>query len=123
VYSAFEASRLRELAVLYPEHAGTIDGVISRIVDLLTIVRDHVYHADFHGSYSLKAVLPALVPDLNYGDLEVQEGGGASATFFAMRLLDPPSSERQTRYEALWEYCKRDTLAMVRVFDALGELK
>ena len=123
VYSAFEASRLRELAVLYPEHAGAIEGVISRIVDLLTIVRDHVYHADFHGSYSLKAVLPALVPDLNYGDLEVQEGGGASATFFAMRLLDPPSSERQTRYEALWEYCKRDTLAMVRVFDALGELK
>jgi hypothetical protein len=36
------------------------------------------------GSYSIKSVLPALVPELSYNDLPIKEGGTASNTFLSM---------------------------------------
>ena len=82
-------------------------------------MREHYYHPSFHGSYSLKAVLPALVPDLTYEDLEIREGSVAS--LYYARMIDPEVSteEADTLRQAMLAYCERDTLALVRVVDAL----
>jgi hypothetical protein len=48
--------------------AGALKKLRKRIVDLQPIVRECVYHREFGGSFSLKAVLPALVPGLGYDD-------------------------------------------------------
>ena len=57
-----------------PEFAERIRSIQSRLFDLLPIVRDHVYHPAFAGSYSLKAVLPALVPEMSYDGMAVANG-------------------------------------------------
>ena len=70
------------------------------------------------GSYSIKKVLPALVPDLSYEDLAIANGGDASAAFFNLREETDTEQIKATR-EALLEYCGLDTLAMVRILEKL----
>ncbi len=62
VYSGFEASVLRSLAGVLPDLSDRLLAVTDRISDLLPIVRTHISHPEFFGSYSIKAVAPALVP-------------------------------------------------------------
>ena len=76
-YQPFEEQRLLELATWLPEFAGRIKKIQRRLWDLLPIVRNHVYHPAFAGSYSLKAVLPALVPDMTYEGTVVASGQDA----------------------------------------------
>jgi hypothetical protein len=92
-------------------------------VDLLRIVRIHVYHAEFGGSFSLKAVAPALVSDFDYGGLgEVREGGAASAAFARIaRGQMEPDEEARLRADLL-AYCAHDTLALVELYKALREM-
>jgi len=70
----FENTRLNEIARDFPEYSDRIDSLLERVIDLMVpFRRKHLYTAEMNGSYSLKAVLPALVPDLSYDDLEIQE--------------------------------------------------
>ena len=119
VYSSFEKSRLTEMARLFPQHENRLEALCARLFDLLDVVRGHYYHPGFHGSYSLKSTLPALVPDLSYGDLEIQGGDVASIGYTRMIAADTPEPEKAEIQEAMLAYCKRDTEAMVRVLDAL----
>jgi hypothetical protein len=73
-YQAFEEQRLTELAAWFPEFAGKIKEIQRRLWDLLPIMRKHVYHPAFAGSYSLKDVLPALVPQMTYAGMRVANG-------------------------------------------------
>ena len=82
-------------------------------------MKAHYYHPGFAGSYSIKAVLPALVPVLAYDDLEIQEGTMASVQFARMVCGDIGLSEKARIKAALLKYCERDTLAMVEVRKAL----
>jgi hypothetical protein len=82
-----------------------------------------VYHPDFHGSFSLKSVLPALVPDLTYEGLEVANGADAGVAWERLvrgNLSDP---EKERLKVALLAYCEQDTLAMVRVLEQLRALR
>ncbi|MGH7299947.1 MAG: DUF2779 domain-containing protein, partial [Candidatus Rokuibacteriota bacterium] len=74
----FERDRIRELAVAVPPLAGRLEALATRVADLLPVVRNHVYHPDFGGSFSLKRVLPALVSDQGYAGLAIAEGETAS---------------------------------------------
>ena len=74
VYSSFESQRLAELASWFPEFAERINAIQARLFDLLPGVREHVYHPAFAGSYSIKSVLPALVPEMTYDGMEVANG-------------------------------------------------
>jgi hypothetical protein len=67
----------------------------------------------------MKAVLPAVVPELGYDDLEIREGGHASVAFAQMIAPETQESERRRLRQALLDYCRRDTEAMVRIIDAL----
>ena len=76
------------------------------------------YKPEMQGSYSIKKVLPALVPSLSYKDLNIQEGGTASSTFSQMAQGIFNGEVEQTRKDLL-EYCKLDTLAMVKILEVL----
>jgi len=72
------------------------------------------------GSYSIKYVLPALVPEMSdaYTNLDlIQNGGEAMNAFAQMSSID--EVEKTAMREALLKYCELDTLAMVRVLERL----
>jgi len=88
------------------------------VVDLYPIARNRYYHPSQHGRWSIKAVLPAAVPELSYEDLDgVQDGNMAGVAF--MEAINPSTTpERKLEIEnQLVEYCKLDTLAMVRLWE------
>ena len=89
VWSSFEANVIRDMLELFPDLAEKLAALLNRTVDLLRIVREHIAHPDFNGSYSMKAVAPALAPDITYSDLDIADGGGASAAFYRL-VADPP---------------------------------
>ena len=124
VYSQqFESQRLSELAACLPEFAGQIKMIQHRLWDLLPIVRNHVYHPGFGGSYSLKSVLPALVPGMTYDGMEVADGQAAGLAWESLIGGDSGGVERQQQRKALLEYCGQDTLGMVRLLELLGSVR
>ena len=122
--AGFEVSRIRDLSARYPKLAKGLNALAERVVDLLPVARDHYYHPAQEGSWSIKAVLPTLCPELNYGELEgVQDGSMAMDAF--MEALDPATSrERKAEIERqLIAYCALDTLALVRLWSAFSGSK
>ncbi len=120
----FECRCIDGLIEALPHMEGELVALSRRIRDLLPIVRDHVYHPDFGGSFSIKTVLPALVPGLGYDDLEIHDGGTAAAALETLLLgADTLTAEQQrsVRRELL-RYCERDTLGMVRLYERLRAL-
>jgi predicted RecB family nuclease len=115
----FEASRLEELAAWLPEYAVPIRSIQSRLFDLLPIIRNHVYHPAFAGSYSLKSVLPALVPEMSYEGMAVTNGQDAGLAWEALIRGGLDQVERECIRNALLDYCGQDTLALVRVLKKL----
>lgn len=94
----------------------------DRFFDLLPLVRDHVYHPAFDGSFSLKSVLKALCEGKGYEDLdEVRDGEAATNTLEEM--LDPQTTAERKREirERLLAYCGRDTRAEIWVLEKLFE--
>jgi len=124
VYSHYEKRILNELAAAYPDLAPALQAMVARLVDLQPITRQHYYHPAMKGSWSIKAVLPTVAPDLDYASLnEVQDGTAAQAAYAEM--IDPttdPARKQQLEHE-LREYCKLDTLAMVRLAHFLATAK
>lgn len=121
VYSPYERSVLEQLVEALPSLRGSLQGLLKRIWDLFPIIREHYYHPAFRGSYSIKSVLPAVVPALGYDDLAIQEGGQAASEYYRMVFVETDWVERAKIQEALLQYCKRDTLAMVELRRALKE--
>jgi predicted RecB family nuclease len=117
----FESQRLTELASWLPEFSGRITKIQRRLWDLLPIIRDHVYHPRFAGSYSLKAVLPALVPEMTYGGMEVTDGKIAGLVWESLVGSDCSETERERKRKALLDYCAQDTLGLVRLVRKLSE--
>jgi predicted RecB family nuclease len=115
VYSSYERSILERLIEEFPSLRKDLKRVIARLWDLHVVIRDHYYHPAFEGSYSIKAVLPALVPSLSYGDLAIQDGGTAAGEYHRMVFAVSDWIEKERIGEALLRYCERDTLAMVEL--------
>lgn len=121
-YSSYERQVLRALAAALPERAAALGAVEARLFDLLPGVRYNYYHPAFRGSFSIKSVLPALVPESGYDDLSIADGQTAAARYVAALDSDEPAERRRT-FEQLRAYCERDTLAMVELRTALAMLE
>ena len=119
VYSSFESQRLSDLASWFPEFADRINAIQARLFDLLSVVRGHTYHPAYAGSYSIKSVLPALVPSLTYNGMAVANGQAAGLAWESLVRGNSDISERGRIKKALLDYCGQDTLAMVRLLDKL----
>ena len=116
VYSHFEKAALNQLIGMFPDLAASLTGIIDRLVDLLPLARRHYYHPQMKGSWSIKAVLPTVAPDLNYDDLdEIHDGLAAQQAYLEAINPGTNGSRRQDLLRHLDEYCKLDTLAMVRL--------
>lgn len=117
---AYENGVLSNLAVIEPRYKPAIDAIKSRVVDLLPIMRAHYYHPAMKGSWSLKAVLPCIAPDLDYSNLEEVADGGAAQRAFIELIAEETTQERKKELEGrMLKYCERDTLAMVRLVEYL----
>ncbi len=121
VYGAFEQAVVRQLAARFPELWGDLDGIHDRMVDLLPMVRDHYYHPSLAGSFGMKAILGAVCPELGYGDLSIQDGYTAARAWLRMVDGGTGREERDRLRRQLLAYCERDTLAMLKVREALME--
>lgn len=116
VYNAgFEGARLSELARDVPHLGEALEGIKSRLFDLLPLARTHYYHPAMRGSWSIKAVLPTIAPDLSYSNLKVQHGGMAQEAYGRLMDANLAEADRADIRAGLLAYCERDTLAMVRI--------
>jgi hypothetical protein len=112
---------INNLAKRFPDLSVELNSLINRIVDLEAILRKNFYHPDFHGSTSIKKTLPTLVPEMSYEGLEICNGDEAMATFACLAQGKCNDSEIDTIKNHLLEYCKQDTLAMVKLHERLVE--
>lgn len=119
VYNAgFETARVRELAARFPRLASALLAINERVVDLHPLARAHVYHPSQQGSWSLKAVLPALCPDLDYASLEGVQHGGAAMEAYAEAITPTTAAARKEELDRqLLAYCSMDTYALVRLWE------
>jgi predicted RecB family nuclease len=123
-HADYERQCLKLVAEALPELGEPIESILARLADALPLVRDHVYHPGFGGSFGLKAVLPALVPELGYDGLEIADGMSASRELQRL-LLEGEAvlpAERARLRESLRRYCELDTWGVVRLLGRLEEL-
>ncbi len=122
VYSDYEKRMIKGLIERFPDLEDPLAAIVDRLVDLAPVTREHYYHPDMLGSWSLKAVLPTIAADMQYSELSgIQEGTGASGGY--LEAIDPATTgERKSELkEQLLRYCKFDTEAMVRLVRFLGK--
>ena len=118
VYNAgFETARIKELANRFPDLSDRLLNLSSRIVDLLPIAKQNYYHPAQKGSWSIKRVLEAVVPELSYENLTgVKDGGMAMEAYTEAISPDTPKERKEELREQLLRYCELDTLAMVKLW-------
>ena len=134
---AFEKTRIKELAELFPQYSDKLANISSRLFDLMYIVKNkremyedlgfeidraarwNYYSEDLYGSFSIKKVLP-IFSDLSYKGMVVGNGMEAVYAYAGYKDLNP-TELKQTR-QALTEYCKQDTWAMVEILDELRKI-
>lgn len=119
VYNAsFEIGRIKELAERHSDLRGKLLALTERVKDLFPIAKKHYYHPSQKGSWSIKFLLPAVVPEMDYSSLEgVQDGGMAMEAYKEAVNTNEPGRNEKLKNELL-EYCKLDTLAMVKIWEA-----
>lgn len=121
VYTSFEKTVINKLAGSFPDLKEELEGLVGRLVDLHEILRNNYYHPGFHGSYSIKKVLPVVVPDMGYDELEINNGLDASALFAYLAKGKYDREQASRVRQNLLDYCGVDTMAMVRVVEGMRE--
>ena len=121
VYNAgFEGARIKELASTYPHLSKDLLAIPERFFDLLPLARNHYYHPDMKGSWSIKDVLPTVAPELNYANLEVSDGAMAQEAYKEAINSQTTLQRKEEVRKAMLKYCEQDTIAMVKIVKAWG---
>jgi CRISPR/Cas system-associated exonuclease Cas4 (RecB family) len=120
--ASFEVGRNKDMIKWLPKFESYLSYINEHMFDLMDVFKEDYVDYRFHGSTSIKKVLPVLCPRFSYQDLDIQDGSMALDTWGRM-VLDPNFDEniKQTRQKLL-EYCELDTLAMVEIYKYLNEL-
>ncbi|MFC1659178.1 DUF2779 domain-containing protein [Pseudomonadota bacterium] len=120
-YENFEKTRNKELAELFPEYKEQLENINNRIVDLYTPFKNrHIYNHKQKSSASIKYTLPAFT-DMTYQDMEIKKGDEASNRYLKYLQNKLNKEEENTLFKGLDNYCKQDTLAMVKLLEVLEE--
>jgi uncharacterized protein DUF2779 len=124
MYTSFEKTRIREMQQAVPQLAAELATLQEKLLDLYPVMRNCVYHPGFNGSYSLKAILTPLVPQLSYDDLVIVDGRVASVEIARLLFVAGkiPRHEHDRVRQDLLNYCERDTWATVKLLERLQEL-
>jgi hypothetical protein len=122
---SFEKDRIEDLADLFLDLKNELESINNRLLDLMDPFKDmDYYQKEMNGSYSIKAVLPALFPDdpeLSYENLGTIKNGSEAMNAFP-KLRSMTVEERERTRKDLLEYCKLDTLAMVKIWERLKQV-
>jgi hypothetical protein len=119
IYTSYETGVLNSLIEHFPQYADALQSVVERFIDLHLIIRNNYYHPRFYGSFSLKYVLPALLPEMTYDKLSIQDGIQAALEYLRMLDSSTSSEEKDRIRKDLLTYCGQDTLAMVKIREEL----
>lgn len=122
-YHQHEERVLKTLAEDVPHLAPQLSALATRLFDLHRIIAANVQHPEFHGRTSLKFVLPALVHDLSYQSLGIQDGRVAMLRYQEAVYGERPPDECRAIFDQLRFYCATDTMALVRLLEALRGLE
>lgn len=133
----FEKTRLRELGDMFPQYKKELNKMASMLFDLMYLVKTNssfyqdlgyeeedsklfnYYHPNLNGSFSIKKVLPCF-SNLSYDKLDI--GNGMEALITYANFPNMEEDEYNKKYNALIEYCKQDTWAMVEILQGLRNL-
>ena len=120
-HASFEISRNKDMMTMVSGSESYLEYMNTHMFDLEDVFKLDYVDSRFHGSTSIKKVLPVLLPELSYNDLEVQNGTMALDTWGRM-VLDPNFVEdkKETRKNLL-SYCELDTWAMIEMYRVLIE--
>ena len=122
----FEKGRLKDLAKEFPVYSERLMNIHDNIVDLMVpFQKAYAYNKLQQGSYSIKHVLPAFIPDnpeLDYKELKISNGMEASNTYANLHLMGYDEEEIIAIRANLLKYCWLDTYAMVRLLEKLKEI-
>lgn len=120
---AFEMTMNKEMANLHPEYADFLNALNNRICDLGEIINKGIYlHPGCKGSWSIKNVLPVMVPELTYEGMAINKGDQASMAWWNITFGGINEEEKESFIEGLEKYCELDTLAMVEIYRKLQSL-
>ena len=118
---SFEKKRNEEMELHNPEYASFLSSVNDRVMDLMDpFKQDLIMDPAFISSNSIKDVLPVMIPEFSYKDLEIKDGGSAASEWQRVTLSE--AADKVTVYTDLKKYCERDTEAMVLIHEKLIEL-
>jgi CRISPR/Cas system-associated exonuclease Cas4 (RecB family) len=121
VYTTFEKTVLRNLQERFPGLRDELQRIIDRLFDLYQPIKTHYFHRDLQGRYSIKNVLPTVVPELNYADLvDVQDGMMAQQAYLEIINDETLPERKQSLIDSLLKYCEMDTYAMVKIIQNLS---
>lgn len=122
-HSSYEGGIIKSLAGLVGRSAAELLDIETRLWDLAVPFKKALWaEPAFEGSWSIKKVLPVLVPDMTYKGLAIAEGTAAMRAY--ARLMDPTcgDAERAQIMDELSEYCATDTLAMFKILDRIEQV-
>lgn len=118
----FEQQRLQELSDAFPDKREAIESILANMRDLMAPFRaKHIYLWQFNGSYSIKAVLPAMVGGMSYENLTINNGEMASTAWLQMILATDTEVRERIRRQLL-EYCRLDSYGMVRILEEMQNI-
>ena len=120
-HQTFEKERNNELGILHAEYKEFFENLNKRIFDLKIIFQKDYLHPRAYGGASIKKILPVMVPELSYKDLVVQDGTMAMSAWEEMLKTDDFPEKNKIKTNLL-KYCELDTLAMVKIFEAVNKL-
>jgi hypothetical protein len=116
MWTRYEEGVLRNLSELNPDLKVPLSRIIDRLYDLHPVVKENYYHPKMLGSWSIKAVMPTINPEMDYAKLEgIREGTGASDGFIEAIQADISPARKAELDEQLRRYCRFDTEAMVQI--------
>ena len=116
MYTTYEKLIINKLIEMFPDLKTPLAGIVERLVDLHPILQEHYYHPKMLGSWSIKAVSPAIDPEMDYSRLTGITEGMAASNGYLEAINPETSAERKAELEEqLLRYCRFDTRAMVKI--------
>ncbi len=118
----FERTIVRDLTKRFPDKADDLQSIINRMLDMMTPFQNKDYYTkEMRGKYSIKLVLPALIPELRYDDLDIGDGGMAMDAYAKLQTMTDTHEIEKIKSDLL-KYCELDTFAMVKILEKLKEV-
>jgi hypothetical protein len=119
IYTSFERELFAGLGKQFPRYREKLLPLKDHFKDLYALIRRYFYHPQFHGYFSHKDVMPALVPSMKYQTPAIQEGSMAPLKYLRMLVPSAIEGEREKIRRDLLVCCEHDSLGMVKIREEL----